>query len=193
MNKASVRLIRTVLCVTGAMMILSMAACTPTPEKGRTGQVKQTEAAGGVATNKNPDPTAPDLEVVSIYSVSKDGSKLEGTMDAVEELDPQVLTDLLIQYDVLEEGTELISFAAEGAPSSEEVGPGVVKIPGVEIESDTREYGTLNLSKLPDAKDEMLLQAVANTFLENLNVVYLTIQVNGETVAENLSMMDAGQ
>ena len=63
----------------------------------------------------------------------------------------------------------------------------------MEIESDTREYGTLNLSKLPDAKDEMLLQAVANTFLENLNVVYLTIQVNGETVAENLSMMDAGQ
>ena len=113
----------------------------------------------------------------------------------MEELDPQVLTDLLIQYDVLEEGTELISFAAEGAPSSEEVGPGVVKIPGVEIESDTREYGTLNLSKLPDDKDDMLLQAiaVANTFLENLNVVYLTIQVNGETVAENLSMMDAGQ
>ena len=69
----------------------------------------------------------------------------------------------------------------------------MVKIPGVEIESDTREYGTLNLSKLPDAKDEMLLQAVANTFLENLNVVYLTIQVNGETVAENLSMIDAGE
>lgn len=193
MKKASARLIRTILCMTGAVMVLSMAACTPTPEKGRTGEVKQTEAASGVATNKNPDPTAPELDVVSIYSVSADGSKLEGTMDAVEELDPQVLTDLLIQYEVLEEGTELISFAAEGAPSSEEVGPGVVKIPGMEIESDTREYGTLNLSKFPDDKDDMLLQAVANTYLENLNVVYLTIQVNGETVAENLSMVDAGK
>lgn len=193
MKKTIMSVIRPILCITGVMMILSMAACTPTPEKGRTGEVKQTEASGGVATNRNPDPTAPELDVVSIYNVSEDGSKLEGTMDAVEELDPQVLTDLLIQYGVLEEGTQLISFAAEGAPSSEEVGPGVVKIPGLDIESDVREYGTLNLSQFPDTGNEMLLQAVANTYLENLNVVYLTIQVNGETVAENLSMVDAGK
>ncbi|MCI9105272.1 MAG: hypothetical protein HFG57_04805 [Lachnospiraceae bacterium] len=193
MKKANVQWIRSILCMTGMMMIFSLTACTPTPEKGRTGEVKQTQAANGVATNKNPDPTAPDLEVVSIYNVSEDGTKLEGTMDAVEELNPQVLTDLLIQYNVLEEGTKLISFAAEGAPSSEEVGPGVLKVPGMEIQSDTKEYGTLNLSKFPDAKNEILLQAVANTFLENLNVVYLTIQVDGETVAENLSIVDAGK
>ena len=67
----------------------------------------------------------------------------------------------------------------------------VVVIPGVE--SDVKEYGTLNLSKFPDDKNEKLLQAVANTFIENMNVVYLTIQVNGETVAENLDMADAGK
>jgi len=127
---------KAIMCFIGAMMILSLVACTPTTEKNKTGEVKQTQASsaaagtaagtsGGnsVASNKNPDPTAPDLDVVSIYTVSKDGSKLEGTMDAVEELTPQALADLLIQYGVLEEGTEVIDFQAEGKPASEEVGP----------------------------------------------------------------------
>lgn len=177
----------------GAMMILSLAACTPTTEKGKTGEVKQTEAANSVDNKKNPDPTAPVLDVVSIYTVSEDGSKLEGTMDALEEKDAQTLTDLLIQYKVLDEGTEVLEFAAEGEPASEEVGPGVVKIPGMVYENKVKEYGTLNLSQFPDEKDDMLLQAVANTFIENMDLVYLTIQVNGETVAENLTFVDAGK
>ena len=48
--------------------------------------------------------------------------------------------DLLIQYNVLDEGTKAVSFTAEGTPASEEVGPGVVKIPGFKIENDTKEY-----------------------------------------------------
>lgn len=177
----------------GALMILSLAACTPTTEKNKTGEVKQTQAANGIADNKNPDPTAPDLDVVSVYTVSEDGSKLEGTMDAVDELNAQSLVDLLIEYGVLEEGTEAIDFQADGEPASEEVGPGVVKIPGLEIESNLKEYGLLNLNKLPDdGKDDMIVKAVANTFLENMDVVYITIQVNGETVAENMSSSDIG-
>lgn len=183
---------KAIMCFIGAMMILSLAACTPTTEKNKTGEVKQTTAAAnGVASNKNPDPTAPDLDVVSIYTVSEDGSKLEGTMDAVDELSAQALADLLIEYGVLEEGTEVIDFQADGKPASEEVGPGVVKIPGMEIESNVKEYGTLNLNKLPDGgKDDMIVKAVANTFLENMDVIYLTIQINGDTVAENMSMND---
>lgn len=190
MKKTNMRIMKGILCAAGMVMILSMAGCTPTPEKNRTGEVKQTEAAQS-APVKNPDPTAPVLDVVSVYSVSADGSKLEGTMDAVDELSAGALADLLIQYGVLEDGTEVLGFEASGAPSSQEVGPGVVVIPG--IESDVKEYGTLNLNKFPDDKNDMLLQAVANTFIENMNVVYLTIQVNGETVAENLSMADAGK
>jgi len=182
-----------IMCFIGAMMILSLAACTPTTEKGKTGEVKQTEAANGVDKKKNPDPTAPDLDVVSIYTVSADGSKLEGTMDALEEKNAQTVAELLVQYHVLDEGTEVIEFSAEGEPASEEVGPGVVKVPGVTPQKNTKEYGTLNLNKFPDEKDDMLLQAVANTFIENLDVVYLTVQVNGETIAENLTYVDAGK
>jgi len=183
---------KTIMCFIGAMMILSLAACTPTTEKGKTGDVKQTQPANGIA-DKRPDPTAPELDVVSIYTVSEDGSKLEGTMDAVEELDEQKLTDLLVQYGVLEEGTKAVSFKAEGEPASAEVGPGVMTIPGMEIESNLKEYGTLELNQFPDDQKEMKLQAVANTFIENMDVVYLTIKVNGETLAENLSQVDAGK
>lgn len=179
---------KAIMCFIGAMMVLSLAACTPTTEKNKTGEVKETQAANPASYAKNPDPTAPDLEVVSIYTVSADGSKLEGTMDSVEELNAESLAALLVQYGVLEEGTEVISYTAEGQPASEEVGPGVVKIPGVVIESDTKEYATLNLSQIPDdGKDDMVLNAIARTYLENMNVVYITIQIDGETVAENVS------
>ncbi|MCI8741789.1 MAG: hypothetical protein HFG62_04930 [Lachnospiraceae bacterium] len=195
---------KAIMCLIGAMMILSLAACTPTPEKGKTGEVKETQAAqkpqgtqgaagNSVDSTKLPDPTAPDLDVISIYTVSADGTKLEGTMDAVEGKDAQTVADLLIKYGVLAEGTEVIEFKAEGEPASEEVGPGVVKIPGIEFESNVKEYGTVNLSQFPDEKNDMLLQAVANTFIENMDLVYLTIQVNGETVAENLTFVDAGK
>ena len=49
---------KTIMCFIGAMMILSLAACTPTTEKGKTGDVKQTQPANGIA-DKRPDPTAP--------------------------------------------------------------------------------------------------------------------------------------
>ncbi len=184
---------KAIMCILGAMMILSLAACTPTTEKNKTGEVKQTQAAANGIADKNPDPTAPELDVVSIYTVSEDGARLEGTMDAVEELNENTLIDLLIQYEVLAEGTEVISFSAEGEPASKEVGPGVAAVPGAEKESNTKEYGVLDLNQFPNVKDDMLLQAVANTFIENMGVVYLTISVEGEVVAENLTLVEAGR
>lgn len=178
---------KAIMCFIGAMMILSLAACTPTTEKNKTGRVKEMEASDN-DYSKNPDPTAPDLEVVSIYTVSEDGSKLEGTMDSVEELSAESLADLLVQYGVLEEGTEVIDYTAEGQPASEEVGPGVVKDSDEESNSIAKEYATLDLSQLPE--DEMFRKAVARTYLENMNVVYITILVDGDLIAENLSAAD---
>ena len=104
-----------VMGLLGAMMILSLAACTPTTEKNKTGEVKEpqqeevvestADAGPGVVTGRPVDQNASDLTMVSVYSVSKDGSKIEGTMDSVETLDAQSLVDLLIQYGVLDDGT----------------------------------------------------------------------------------------
>lgn len=98
-----------VMGLLGAMMILSLAACTPTTEKNKTGEVKEpqqeevvestADAGPGVVTGRPVDQDAPDLTMVSVYSVSEDGSKIEGTMDSVEILDAQSLVDLLVQYE----------------------------------------------------------------------------------------------
>lgn len=186
---------RAIMCFIGAMMVFSLAACTPTTEKNKTGEVKQTEAAQapkstqgpGVVTDKNPDMDAPQLEVVSIYAPSEDGSKMNVKMESVETLDAQSLVDLLIQYKVLEDGTKAVSYKTEGTVASEEVGPGIAKPqPGMPTEAPAQqdEYGTLELSQFPaDAKDQTI-QAVVNTFTENMNVQYLTIKAGDKTIAD---------
>lgn len=178
---------KAIMCLIGTMMILSLAACTPTTEKNKTGEVKQTQAANGIA-DKQPDPTAPDLDIISIYRIGDDG-KLVGTMDAVEERTPQVLVDLLIEYGVLDEGTKSLSFEEVG--KVEEVGPGIVEIPGMVIDNSIGETGILDLSQAPS--DELKLQAIANTFAENMNVTNVTIKVNGETVKEGLVYVEPGK
>ena len=183
---------KAVMCFIGAMMVLSLAACTPTMEKHKVGEVQNSDMTvpkstqgPGVVTDKTPDLDAP---------VSEDGSRLEGTMEGVETLDAQILVDLLVEYGVLDEGTKAVSFTAEGTPSSEEVGPGIVKIPGFEIENDTKEYGTLELSQFPEgAQSEMKLQAVANTFIENMKLVYLTVTADGQTLGENMTFEVTGK
>ena len=187
---------RIVMGLLGAMMILSLAACTPTTEKNKTGEMRAqqeevtetTEDSGpGVVKDRPVDKDAPNLTMVSVYSISEDGSKIEGTMDSVETLDAQSLTDLLIQYGVLEDGTEAVSFTTEGTAASQEAGP------GVSADTTRAASATLELSQFPSENQEKALQAVANTFCENMDTETITIKVNGETLAEGLSFVDAGK
>ena len=70
----------------------------------------------------------------------------------------------------------------------------MMKIPGFKIENDTKEYGTLELSQFPEGDQaEMKLQAVANTFIENMKLVYLTVTADGQTLGENMTFEDAGK
>ena len=102
--------------------------------------------------------------------------------------------NLLIQYNVLDEGTKAVSFTAEGTPASEEVGPGVVKIPGFRLKMIQRNTATLELSQFPEGDQaEMKLQAVANTFIENMKLVYLNVTADGQTLGENMTFEDAGK
>lgn len=167
----------------GVMMVLSLVACTPTTEKNKTGEVKQTQATNGIA-DKTPDPNAPNLEILAVYQLNSEGTGLTYAMEGIEEMTPQAVVDLLIEAGVLAEGTTSLSLETEG--KVEEVGPGAVVIPGMEIDNSYPEHGILNLSQFPKDNQELKLQAVANTFLEGFNIARFTIQVNGETVGENL-------
>ena len=105
----------------------------------------------------------PSLAAVSVYRVSKNGDGLVQEMDNLEseELVDQALVDLMVKYEILEEGTEIISF---------------------ELDEDK---GTLNLNQLTSSEDEMRIRAVTesvvNTFTENFELESgLILQINGE-------------
>lgn len=182
---------KTMLGMISAVVMLSLAACAPTAET-QTGaalysveepSVEETEIAA-----KTADPDAPKLDVISIYMVNEDG-KLDGTIEAVETTEPQALVDMLITYGVMNEGTEVLGFETEGDVVVS--GPGAALSQGDAV---AKEKGILNLNQVAeDAQKELKLTAVANTFIENMNVQYLEIQVNGETIAENVSFVDVGK
>lgn len=145
---------------TGVLLVLSLAACTPTPvKKAETAEVPQIEASTGGASDKVPDPNVEPMEIISIYSSNEDATGLNQAMDAVDELSAQAIVDKLIEYGVLEEGTEVLKFdMAEGV-------------------------GTLDLSKVPTsgiAGESLMLMAIGNTFTENFELDKIKLLVNGE-------------
>lgn len=144
----------------GVMLILSLAACTPTPVKqAETAPEPQVEGSTGGASDKVPDPNVEPMEIISVYSSNEEATGLNQAMDAVDELTAQALVDKLIEYGVLEEGTEVLNFnTAEGV-------------------------GTLDLSKVPTsgtAGETLMLTAIGNTFTENFSLDKLKLLVNGK-------------
>ncbi len=164
---------RCIMLLVSAMMVLLLAACTPTTEKNQESQ-SQTETPAMPPTTEavvadTPEKrnagneNLPSLAAVSVYRVSKNGDGLVQEMDNLEseELVDQALVDLMIKYEILEEGTEIISF---------------------ELDEDK---GTLNLNQLTSSEDEMRIRAVTesvvNTFTENFELESgLILQINGE-------------
>ncbi len=181
-----------ILCMVCAIASISIFACTPTPEQNKTGETVAMPQSD-VVDEKLPDADAPILEIVSIYTVSEDGTAIEGSMDALEVKDADSIVNLLIQYGVLAEGTKVLSY--ETAGEAAEAGPGVVTVPGNEVESSMKQLGTLDISDLAvgESEKELTAQAIANTFIENTNVMQFTLKVNGEVVAENLNFQEAGK
>lgn len=149
----------------GAMMVLSLAACTPTPEKKAKetagGPVEKVEMETGGISDKVPDPNVVPEDQVLIYFPDEAGTKLDSKMDSVPELNAQAVVDKLIEYKVLSEGTKVVNF-------------------------DTKDsVGTLNISQLPTEGDKkMIIAAVEQTFIDDFELDDVTLQVNGEKASE---------
>lgn len=164
---------RCIMLLVSAMMVLLLAACTPTTEKNQESQ-SQTETPAMPPTTEavvadTPEKrnagneNLPSLAAVSVYRISKNGDGLVQEMDNLEseELVDQALVDLMVKYEILEEGTEIISFELDEGK------------------------GTLNLNQLTSSEDEMRIRAVTesvvNTFTENFELESgLILQINGE-------------
>lgn len=166
------------VCVVGVLAACSLAACSPTEAKKpntETPPIETMETKDGRA-EKTPDPDAPVLEMVSIYSSNADATGLFLSLEGVENLDAESLVNQLILKGILSEGTEVKSFDIEGG---EKAGP------GVEVSPDQGEerIGTLDLSDVPEsgtAGEAVILGAIGNTFIENFELDKLKLLVNGE-------------
>lgn len=164
------------LGVMAILMAASLAACTPTTEKQKqettaaAGEVSQepvaTQETGG-ASDKVPDPNVMPVAVVSIYHKG-DGDSMTQDMDSLETegLDAQLLVDKLIEYGVLTEGTQVLSFDISGEGENAE--------------------GVLDLNQAESGEgcsDEMFLTEIGNTFIENFELAQLKLKVNGGNFA----------
>lgn len=167
------------MCTIAAMTVLALAACTP-KEKNMTPAgpgpapvpVQETETQ---VFEKTHDPNAPVMEMAFIYYGNSDATGLERETADLEELTAQALADLLIEHEVLEEGTTVNSFEMTGA---EKAGPGVES--GTE---DGERIGILDLSAIPESGTSgeiVMLAAIGNTFTENFELDKLKLLINGE-------------
>lgn len=160
------------LILAGTAMAVSLAACSPTDvstqtaagngEEGMTVEASIEETEREVV-EKLPDADAAPMAQVSVFTIKEDKTGLSQNMDAVdsedgETVDAQLLIDKMIEYGVLEEGTEVLSFSKDGTAV------------------------TVDLSAMPDQDDVLEQTAVANTLLQNYEADTLNLTVNGEAV-----------
>ena len=171
------------LCVTGALLAVSLAACSPTQkETSPAGGINVEQSTGG-ASDKVPDPTAEVLEMASIYVPDENKTGLRQMMDGIAATDAEALVEKLVEYGVLPEGCEVLSFETTGESENNSGGPGEA------ASVTTAESAVLDLSVIPDGDsidNQLVAAAIGNTFTENLNIRSLTIQENGTTFAENV-------
>lgn len=175
------------MCLMSAMVVLSLAACTPTPEKqAETAETFETQETGG-AEDKVPDPDAPALTPISVYAINEDKTGLTQEMDGVESLDGQSVISKMAEYDILPANTIVLSFedispdaeetTAASEESTEENADPFAEQPPVEI-------AVLTLSQLPEENRDLVIAAIGNTFTENFNIETLKINVKDDEVAE---------
>ena len=197
-----------IACVVGAMMVLSLAACSPTKvnpddvvlegsktegESSKGSQSsddveamvdemikQQTEIDVEALRAGNPD--APTLDAVTVYYKKDNGTGLRKTMVDVEEATADALVASLIEYGILEEGTTVNSFEVQAGAQA---GPGVD--PSKVGSGDS--IGTLDLSKLQQLEgneEKLVLYGSANSFADSFVLDKLKILVNGQEYSSSL-------
>ena len=145
---------------------VSLAACTPTTEKNASTAGTPTSEAFKADTMEERNKGNENLPVqaaISIYQINDDRSGLEQKMDSLEteDVEPQGLIDKMIEYGVLDEGTQVLSF------------------------ENTDGIGVLNLNQITSQEDpfeiRLVVESIVNTFTENFELEGgLILQENGQ-------------
>ena len=166
---------RFILFLAGALTAVSITACTPTqkPVESNTatehdhpelpaGAVMESTVDGALEKENMVVEDADPTVMVCVYSVNKNKNGLKQNMDAIdsETLDAQLLIDKMAELGVVEEGIEVTKFENKDGSL------------------------VLDLSKLNELSDELVLTAIANTFIQNYEAKELNLSVAGGKVGD---------
>ena len=156
-------------------MAVSITACTPTqkPVESNTatehdhpelpaGAVMESTVDGALEKENMVVEDADPTVMVCVYSVNKNKNGLKQNMDAIdgETLDAQLLIDKMAELGVVEEGIEVTKFENKDGSL------------------------VLDLSQLNELSDELVLTAIANTFIQNYEAKELNLSVAGGKVGD---------
>ena len=155
--------------ILSAALAAALGARSPTTEQpqtaAQTGEMPEVPMTTGGASDKVPDPNVEPVAIIAVYHGSDVDDSIVQSMDSLttEDMDAQEMVDKLVEYGVLTEGTQVLSFAIDGEGENA--------------------AGTLDLSQAVSeegASDEMFLAELGNTFIENYQLATLKLLVNGE-------------
>jgi|GEM_PF-2048968 len=149
-------ILTTALIAATVATVFSATACGTTTTTETTAPM--TAGTTGGAADKTPDPTTPEVAIVSIFSVNDSGSGLKQGMDSIDSLDANLLMSKLIEYNVVDKDTVIENFTNNNGDA------------------------VLNLKAL-SKKDKQTIAAISNTFISNFSLNKLTIQVEGKDVS----------
>lgn len=137
---------------------------------------------------RNVPNAGPGLDILILFHGDNNGTGLERVTCFVEKNDEQTVLEKLIEYGVLNEETEILSFVITGGAG---IGPG---IPTIGSTTDETRIGHLDLSQIPETDDEttehILLNSLAGTFMENFTLNGLELLVNGEPYTDTPLILD---
>ncbi len=143
-------------------VILAPTACSKSAvENEQTAPMPVAGETGG-REDKVPDPNAPVVTIVSVYTKDEGTGGIDKEMDSIDasELDANLLLQKLIEFGVIPADTTMLSFVLED-----------------------NKKATLDLSAL-DTSDKRTLVALANTYVENYELDAITVKVQGTATAE---------
>ncbi len=191
---------KTLWCMLTAVAVaVSATSCSPSRPASDGPAEPPADVVAAAATSeanippgdRNPEVTEPGLDILIIFR-SSDGTSLERVTSFAESVDEQIIVDKLIEYGVLEEGTDILSFeiTEEGNSTAESVTESSGPMGG----GAATRIGHLDLSTLPETADEneeqILLNCIAGSFMENFALDGLELSVNGEMYSDSPLTMD---
>lgn len=146
-------------CLLFISILIALSLCSCTKKNTATAPVQEASNTVSDASDKVPDPNAPELTIVSVFYPNSDKTKIEKSMTDLESLDANGLIEKLKEYEVISENINLESFDLSDDKTAV-------------LNLSTGDGSSLDLS------NNYTLYSIVDTFIENYELDKLSIVIN---------------